>query len=42
VGNVIKINDNFGEEVGIELKKNRGDKKDCIYKFVVDLIWKYN
>jgi regulator of nonsense transcripts 1 len=37
---VIKIPDNFGEEVGIELKNNSGAPTDCISHFVVDFIWK--
>jgi hypothetical protein len=40
VGHVIKIPDNFGEEVGIELKNNSGAPTDCISHFVVDFIWK--
>lgn len=40
VGHVIKIPDNFGEEVGIELKSNVGVPTDCRDKFVVDFVWK--
>nr|CAD7443654.1 unnamed protein product [Timema bartmani] len=40
VGHVIKIPDNFGEEVGIELKNNSGAPTECISHFVVDFIWK--
>lgn len=40
VGHVIKIPDNFGEEVGIELKSSSGAPTDCMSNFVVDFIWK--
>ncbi|GLH13682.1 Regulator of nonsense transcripts 1 homolog, partial [Gryllus bimaculatus] len=40
VGHVIKIPDNFGEEVGIELKNNSGAPTECVSHFVVDFIWK--
>ncbi|XP_059487209.1 regulator of nonsense transcripts 1 [Neocloeon triangulifer] len=40
VGHVIKIPDNFGEEVGIELKSSTGAPTDCVSNFVVDFIWK--
>lgn len=40
VGHVIKIPDNFGEEVGIELKNNSGAPTECSSHFVVDFIWK--
>lgn len=40
VGNVIKIPDNFGEEVGIELKNSANAPTDCTSNFVVDFIWK--
>lgn len=40
VGHVIKIPDNFGEEVGIELKNAAGAPTQCTSHFVVDFIWK--
>lgn len=40
IGHVIKIPDNYGEEVGIELKNNSGAPTECISNFVVDFIWK--
>ncbi|RZF35807.1 hypothetical protein LSTR_LSTR006265, partial [Laodelphax striatellus] len=40
VGHVIKIPDNFGEEVGIELKSSSGAPTQCTSHFVVDFIWK--
>ncbi|CAB0034085.1 unnamed protein product [Trichogramma brassicae] len=40
VGHVIKIPDNYGEEVGIELKTSSGAPTDCTSNFVVDFIWK--
>jgi regulator of nonsense transcripts 1 len=40
VGHVIKIPDNFGDEVAIELKSNAGVPVDCSHNFVVDFVWK--
>ncbi|XP_015126226.1 regulator of nonsense transcripts 1 homolog [Diachasma alloeum] len=40
IGHVIKIPDNYGEEVGIELKNNSGAPTECTCNFVVDFIWK--
>jgi len=40
VGHVIKIADNFGDEVAIELKSNAGVPTDCSHNFVVDFVWK--
>ena len=40
VGHVIKIPDNFGDEVAIELKSNAGVPIDCSHNFVVDFVWK--
>jgi len=40
VGNVIKVPDNFGDEVGIELKSNAGAPTSCTSNFVVDYVWK--
>lgn len=40
VGHVIKIPDNFGEEVGIELKSSSNAPSECTSNFVVDFIWK--
>ncbi|XP_065567200.1 regulator of nonsense transcripts 1-like [Artemia franciscana] len=40
IGHVIKVPDNFGEEVGIELRPNSNSPMDCTSNFVVDFIWK--
>ncbi|XP_065201509.1 regulator of nonsense transcripts 1-like [Planococcus citri] len=40
VGHVIKIPDNFGEEVGLEMKTSQGIPFESTSKFVVDFIWK--
>lgn len=40
VGHVIKIPDNYSEEVGIEMKTNLGVPSDCSSNFVVDFVWK--
>lgn len=40
VGHVIKIPDNYGEEVGLEMKTSQGIPFECTSKFVVDFIWK--
>ncbi|KAL3278282.1 hypothetical protein HHI36_013616 [Cryptolaemus montrouzieri] len=40
VGHVIKVPDNYGEDIGIELKNNNGVPTDCNSNFVVDFIWK--
>lgn len=40
VGHVIKVPDNFGEDIGIELKNSSGAPTDCSSNFVVDFIWK--
>lgn len=40
VGHVIKVPDNFGEEVGIELKSNQGAPTTCSSNFVIDFVWK--
>uniref|UniRef100_A0A646QDS3 DNA helicase n=1 Tax=Hemiscolopendra marginata TaxID=943146 RepID=A0A646QDS3_9MYRI len=40
VGHVIKIPNNYGEEVGIEMKSNSGAPTDCTHNFVVDFVWK--
>ncbi|XP_048583576.1 regulator of nonsense transcripts 1 [Nematostella vectensis] len=40
VGHVIKIPNNFGEEVGIELRSNVGAPTECTHNFVVDFVWK--
>ncbi|KAG1666725.1 Regulator of nonsense transcripts 1 [Nymphon striatum] len=40
VGHVIKIPDNYGEEVGIELKNGVGCPIECQNNFVVDFVWK--
>ncbi|TRY66918.1 hypothetical protein TCAL_04359 [Tigriopus californicus] len=40
VGHVIKVPDNFGDEVGIEMKSNAGIPSDCTNNFVIDFVWK--
>ncbi|XP_028967713.1 regulator of nonsense transcripts 1 [Galendromus occidentalis] len=40
VGHVIKIPDNYSEEVGIEMKTNAGIPSECTHNFVVDFVWK--
>jgi len=40
VGHVIKVADNFGDDVGIELKSNAGAPTGCSNNFVVDFVWK--
>uniref|UniRef100_T1J7E0 DNA helicase n=1 Tax=Strigamia maritima TaxID=126957 RepID=T1J7E0_STRMM len=40
VGHVIKIPNNYGEEVGIEMKSNSSAPTDCTHNFVVDFVWK--
>lgn len=40
VGHVIKVPDNYGEDIGIELKNGNGAPTDCSSNFVVDFIWK--
>lgn len=40
VGHVIKVPDNYGEDIGIELKNGSGAPTECNSNFVVDFIWK--
>ncbi|XP_031564537.1 regulator of nonsense transcripts 1-like [Actinia tenebrosa] len=40
VGHVVKVPNNFGEEVGIELRSNVGAPVECTHNFVVDFVWK--
>ncbi|KAG5892657.1 hypothetical protein JTB14_025451 [Gonioctena quinquepunctata] len=40
VGHVIKVPDNYGEDIGIELKNSAGAPSECSSNFVVDFIWK--
>ncbi|CAH3109622.1 unnamed protein product [Porites lobata] len=40
VGHVTKVPNNFGEEVGIELRSNLGAPVECTHNFVVDFVWK--
>uniref|UniRef100_A0A6M2DNA6 DNA helicase n=1 Tax=Xenopsylla cheopis TaxID=163159 RepID=A0A6M2DNA6_XENCH len=40
VGHVIKVPDNFGDDIGLELKGNSGAPTECNSNFVVDFIWK--
>eukprot|EP00112_Aurelia_sp_Birch-Aquarium-sp1_P011569 Seg243.2 transcript_id=Seg243.2/GoldUCD/mRNA.D3Y31 product="Regulator of nonsense transcripts 1" protein_id=Seg243.2/GoldUCD/D3Y31 len=39
-GHVTKIPNNFGEEVGLELRSNAGVPVECTQNFAVDFIWK--
>lgn len=40
VGHVIKIPDNYSEDVGIEMKSNIGAPTDKTCGFIVDFVWK--
>lgn len=40
VGHVIKVPDNFGDDVGLELKHSSSPPSKCTSNFVVDFIWK--
>ncbi|XP_050403734.1 regulator of nonsense transcripts 1 [Patella vulgata] len=40
VGHVIKIPDNFTDEIAIELKSSVGVPTECTQHFVVDFVWK--
>lgn len=40
IGHVIKVPDNFGEDVGLELKHSSNPPVKCTSNFVVDFIWK--
>ena len=42
VGHVIKVPDNFGEEIGMELKhkSNHNVPTDCFNQFTVEFVWK--
>jgi len=40
VGHVIKIADNYSDEVAIELKSSAGVPSECTHNFVVDFVWK--
>ena len=40
LGHVIKLPDNYGEEVGLELKNSNGAPTECSTNFVVDFVWK--
>lgn len=41
VGHVVKIPDNFGDEVGIEIKSSGNNvPTDCTRNYVVDFVWK--
>ena len=39
VGHVIKVPDNYGDDVGIELKSNKGVPITCSRDFSVDYVW---
>lgn len=40
IGHVIKVPDNYGEDVGLELNHGAKPSSDCKSNFVVDFIWK--
>lgn len=40
VGQAIKIPDNYGDEVGLELKNGHGAPTHCKEKFAIDFVWK--
>ena len=40
VGHVVKLPDNYGDEVGIELKSSAGVPTDCTSNYIVDFVWK--
>ncbi|KAI9589511.1 regulator of nonsense transcripts 1 homolog [Glossina fuscipes] len=40
IGHVIKVPDNYGEDVGLELKSSAGAPIQCTSNFAVDFIWK--
>ena len=40
MGHVLKVPDNYGDEIGIELKSNQGAPTNCSSNFVVDFVWK--
>lgn len=40
VGHVIKVPDNFGEDIGLEMKHTSNPPTKCSSNFVVDFIWK--
>jgi len=40
LGHVIKVPDNYGEEVGLKLKNFAGAPTKCSTNFGVDFVWK--
>lgn len=40
VGNVVKVPDNFGDEVGIEMKTNVAIPLEITQGYSVDCVWK--
>lgn len=40
VGHVVKLPDNYSDEVGIELKSSSGVPTDYTTNFSVDFVWK--
>jgi regulator of nonsense transcripts 1 len=40
VGHVVKIPDNLGEEVGIEMKSAAGGPTECSSNYAIDFVWK--
>ena len=40
VGHVVKVPDNFGDEVGIEMKSSGGVPTEYKRGYIVDFVWK--
>lgn len=40
VGHVVKVPDNYGEDIGLELEISTGVPVDCTSNFAIDFIWK--
>ncbi len=40
VGHVVKIPDNYGDEICVEIKNSAKVPVNCINNFVVDFVWK--
>uniref|UniRef100_A0A8C4WWS0 UPF1 RNA helicase and ATPase n=1 Tax=Eptatretus burgeri TaxID=7764 RepID=A0A8C4WWS0_EPTBU len=40
IGHVIKVPDNYGDEIAIELRSSTGVPVECTHNFQVDFVWK--
>lgn len=40
IGHVVKVPDNYGEDIGLELENANGAPVDCTSNFAIDFIWK--